>query len=114
MPRPKQDYVRYMCQFTPSQYSKLKKASSDGTPIAYHVRNAIDNYLDEFDFDEKYIYKKNLVNQSIQDNQISSEPKNDFDKYNLVTSLEKIINLKNRGEINEEEYKIFKSKLLEI
>ena len=109
MPRPKQDYVRYMCQFTPLQYSKLKKASSDGTPIAYHVRNAIDNYLDEFAFDEK-----NLVNQSIQDNQISSESKNDFDKYNLVTSLEKIINLKNRGEINEEEYEIFKSKLLEI
>ena len=109
MPRPKQDYVRYMCQFTPLQYSKLKKASSDGAPIAYHVRNAIDNYLDEFAFDEK-----NLVNQSIQDNQISSESKNDFDKYNLVTSLEKIINLKNRGEINEEEYKIFKSKLLEI
>jgi len=49
MPRPKQDYVRYMCQFRPEQYDKLKKASEDGIPMAYHIRLAIDNYFQELD-----------------------------------------------------------------
>ena len=115
MPRPKQDYIRYICQFTPTQYSKLKKASAyNGAPIAYHVRNAIDNYLNEFDMNENYINKKNFVNHSIEDNKNFSEPKNDLNKYNLVISLEKLIDLKNREEISEEEYQIFKSKLIEI
>ena len=47
MPRPKQEYVRYMCQFRPEQYSKLKKASEDGIPMAYHIRLALDNYFQE-------------------------------------------------------------------
>ena len=115
MPRPKQDFIRYICQFTPTQYSKLKKASADdGAPIAHHVRNAIDNYLNEFDMNENYINKKNLVNHSIEDNKNLSDPKNDLNKYNLIISLEKLIDLKNRGEISEEEYQIFKSKLIEI
>jgi len=48
MPRPKQEYVRYMCQFRPEQYSKLKKASEDGIPMAYHIRLAVDNYFQKF------------------------------------------------------------------
>jgi len=47
MPRPKQDYVRYMCQFRQEQYDKLKKASEDGIPMAYHIRLALDNYFQE-------------------------------------------------------------------
>ena len=47
MPRPKLDFVRYMCSFTPKQYEKLKKASEDGIPMAYHVRLSVDNYLQE-------------------------------------------------------------------
>ncbi len=115
MPRPKQDYIRYILQLTPTQYSKLKKASADdGAPISYHVRNAIDNYLNEFDMNEDYINKKSLVNHSIEDNKKFSEPKSDLNKYKIVTSLEKLIDLKNREEISEEEYQIFKSKLIEI
>jgi len=47
MPRQKQEYIRYMCQFRPEQYDKLKKASEDGIPMAYHIRLAVDNYFQE-------------------------------------------------------------------
>ena len=45
MPRTKNDYVRYMCQFAPDQYEELKKRSELGIPIAYHVRMAVKEYL---------------------------------------------------------------------
>ena len=116
MPRPKKtDYIRYVCSFTIKQYETLKeKSDEEGIPIAHQIRTAIDNYLNEFDINENNINKKNLVNHSIEDNKNFSEPKNDLNKYNLVISLEKLIDLKNRQEISEEEYQVFKSKLIEI
>ena len=114
MPRIKQEFVRYICQFTPLQYSQLKSLSECGVPIAYHVRTAVDNYLEEHVLDKEADIKQNSVNYSKEENKNITESKNYIDKYNLVLSLEKIINLKNRGEITEEEYQIFKSKLLEI
>ena len=114
MPRIKQEFVRYICQFTPLQYSQLKSLSECGVPIAYHVRTAVDNYLEELGLDKEADIKQNSVNYSKEENKNITESKNYIDKYNLVLSLEKIINLKNRGEITEEEYQIFKSKLLEI
>tara|TARA_B100001115_G_C15682611_1_gene330142 strand:+ start:56 stop:400 length:345 start_codon:yes stop_codon:yes gene_type:complete len=114
MPRLKQEFVRYMCQFTPLQYSQLKSVSESGVPIAYHVRTAVDNYLEELGLDKEADIKQNSVNYSKEENKNITESKDYIDKYNLVLSLEKIINLKNRGEITEEEYQIFKSKLLEI
>ena len=47
MPRIKNDYVRYMCQFAPDQYEELKKRSELGIPIAYHVRMAVKEYLEK-------------------------------------------------------------------
>ena len=114
MPRIKQEFVRYICQFTPLQYSQLKSLSECGVPIAYHVRTAVDNYLEELGLDKEADIKQNSVNYSKEENKNITESKDYIDKYNLVLSLEKIINLKNRGEITEEEYQIFKSKLLEI
>ena len=114
MPRIKQEFVRYICQFTPLQYSQLKSLSECGVPIAYHVRTAVDNYLEEHVLDKEADIKQNSVNYSKEENKNITESKDYIDKYNLVLSLEKIINLKNRGEITEEEYQIFKSKLLEI
>ena len=114
MPRLKQEFVRYICQFTPLQYSQLKSLSECGVPIAYHVRTAVDNYLEEHVLDKEADIKQNSVNYSKEENKNITESKDYIDKYNLVLSLEKIINLKNRGEITEEEYQIFKSKLLEI
>ena len=114
MPRLKQEFVRYMCQFTPLQYSQLKSLSECGVPVAYHVRTAVDNYLEELGLDKEADIKQNSVNYSKEENKNITESKDYIDKYNLVLSLEKIINLKNRGEITEEEYQIFKSKLLEI
>tara|TARA_R100000329_G_scaffold60251_1_gene53973 strand:+ start:403 stop:552 length:150 start_codon:yes stop_codon:yes gene_type:complete len=44
----KRDYVRYMCNFTPDQYEKLKeKSDRDGIPIAYQVRTAVKEYQDK-------------------------------------------------------------------
>jgi len=114
MPRIKQEFVRYICQFTPLQYSQLKSLSECGVPIAYHVRTAVDNYLEEHVLDKGADIEQNSINYSKEENKNIPESKNDFNKYNFVLSLEKIINLKNRGEITEEEYQIFKSKLLEI
>ena len=48
MGRPKQELVRYSMQFRPEQFKKLKKASEDGIPMAYHIRLAIDNYFDNY------------------------------------------------------------------
>ena len=114
MPRIKQEFVRYICQFTPLQYSQLKSLSECGVPIAYHVRTAVDNYLEELGLDKEADIKQNSINYSKEESKNIAESKNYINKYNLVLSLEKIINLKNRGEITEEEYQIFKSKLLEI
>ena len=44
--RSKKDYVRYVCNFTPDQYGKLKeKSDEEGIPIAYQVRTAVKEYL---------------------------------------------------------------------
>jgi len=114
MPRPKNDYVRYMCQFTPVQYSKLKKASEDGFPISFLVRKAVENFFEEQELAKNIENKENSLNNSKENNKNISETKNGSDKYDLIDSLEKLINLKNRGEISEKEYEIFKSKLIEI
>ena len=45
MPRTKNEYIRYMCQFTPDQYDGLKEKSNEGIPMAYHVRMAVKQYL---------------------------------------------------------------------
>jgi len=47
MPRPKTDYIRYVCNFTIKQYENLKeKSDEEGIPIAYQVRTAINEYLE--------------------------------------------------------------------
>ena len=48
MPRPKPDYIRYVCNFTIKQYENLKeKSDEEGIPIAYQVRTAIKEYLEK-------------------------------------------------------------------
>ena len=46
MPRPKTDYIRYVCNFTIKQYEALKdKSDEEGIPIAHQVRTAINEYI---------------------------------------------------------------------
>ena len=45
MPRTKNDYVRYMCQFAPDQYEELKKFSRSGLSTGFLIREAIHDLL---------------------------------------------------------------------
>ena len=46
MPRPKTDYIRYVCNFTIKQYEALKdKSDEEGIPIAHQVRTANNEYI---------------------------------------------------------------------
>ena len=45
MPRPKTDYIRYVCNLTIKQYEVLKeKSDKEGIPIAHQVRTAVNEY----------------------------------------------------------------------
>ena len=49
MPRPKTDYIRYVCNFTIKQYEALKdKSDEEGIPIAHQVRTAINEYIKNY------------------------------------------------------------------
>jgi len=110
--RPKTDnHIKMMINFTEEIADKLKKNKEvTGVPISLQVRTAVENYLQEIGSNEKFSNEDNFK----KENKNLPEPKNDLNKYNLIISLEKLIDLKNRKEITEEEYQIFKSKLIEI
>lgn len=114
--RPKIDnHIKMMINFTEEIANKLKKNKEiTGVPISLQVRTAVENYLKEIGSNEKFSNEGNLKDNLKKENKNLSDPKNDLNKYNLIISLEKLIDLKNRGEISEEEYQIFKSKLIEI
>ena len=114
--RPKTDnHIKMMINFTEEIANKLKeKKEITGVPISLQVRTAVENYLKELGSNEKFSNEENLINNSKKVNNNLPESQNDLNKYNLIISLEKLIDLKNRGEISEEEYQIFKSKLIEI
>ena len=114
--RPKTDnHIKMMINFTEEIANKLKMNKEvTGVPISLQVRTAVENYLQEIGSNEKFSNEEYLMDNFKKENKILPEPKNDLNKYNLIISLEKLIDLKNRKEITEEEYQIFKSKLIEI
>ena len=75
------------------------------------IRNLIRTAMDD---DKKVTNMVNPITSLEGSNENLSKSGNYLNNYKLIDSLEKLIDFKNNGEITEEEYKIFKSKLLEI
>ena len=75
------------------------------------IRNLIRTAMDD---DKKVINNEKPLTSLKGSNENLSKSGNYLNNFNLIDSLEKLVDFKNKGEITEEEYKIFKSKLLEI
>ena len=100
----------------PEHYEALKKLSSSGKSIGFLIREAIAEFL----ISSKENYKNKLKNENltlselIADNEMQRNNQNIINGFSndLIGQLDKLISHKEKGYITEEEFKMFKLKIL--
>ena len=100
----------------PEHYEALKRLSTSGKSIGFLIREAIAEFL----LSSNENYKNKSKNETLNLSSLTGDDEPEFNEGNivknvsndLVATLDKLISYKEKGHITDDEFKLFKQKIL--